>query len=160
VGGEENVRARTCSSNNNLPVQCGRRRAGRRATPPCLRTDRLPAERGGTISNWRVISDQNFATLISANVPREGTRWSGINSGKWVNPAYEDLFARSQSALAEQTRMELQFSMVKIVMDELPHLPAYYNPSGVAVRKGLEGVGVGNPINRSNAQDIHLWDMK
>jgi peptide/nickel transport system substrate-binding protein len=116
--------------------------------------------RGGSIANWRVVSDQNFATLVRANIPREETRWSGINSGGYVNPTYEDLFARAQSTLQPPQRVELQFAMMKIVMDELPHMPAYYNPSGVAVRTGVEGIGVGNPINRSNAQDIHLWDIK
>jgi ABC-type transport system substrate-binding protein len=116
--------------------------------------------RGGSISNWRVISDQNWATLVRANIPKEETRWSGINSGAWTNPAYEDFFSKAQSALDPQQRVDLQLSMMKIVMDELPHFPAYYNPSGVAVRKGVEGIGVGNPINRSNSTDIHLWDIK
>jgi peptide/nickel transport system substrate-binding protein len=116
--------------------------------------------RGGSIGNWRIISDQNWANLIKANTPREETRWAGINAGSYFNPAYEDLFTKAQSALNPQQRLELQFSMMKIVMDELPHLPAYFNPSGVAVRKGIEGIGVGNPINRSNAVDIHLWDIK
>lgn len=78
--------------------------------------------RGGSIGNWRVISDQNWANLIRANIPREETRWAGINSGSYINPAYEDLFARAQSALNPQQRVELQFQMMKMVMDELPHL--------------------------------------
>src|SRR5437764_11840968 len=106
------------------------------------------------------MSDPKWATLIKANIPREETRWSGINAGAWTNPTYEDLFTRAQSTLSSQPRLELQFSMMKMVMDDLPHLPAYYNPSGVAVRKGVEGVGVGNPINRSNATDVYLWDIK
>jgi hypothetical protein len=45
-------------------------------------------------------------------------------------------------------------------MDELPFLPLYYNPLGVAVRKGVEGVGKGVPLNRGLVSDIHLWEVK
>ena len=116
--------------------------------------------RGGSVGNFRVTADQNWATLIKANIPREETRYSGFNSGSWIMPAYEDLFTKAQTTLTAQPYLELQFSMMKIVMDELPSFPAYYNPSGVAVRKGLEGVGVGSVFTRENSHDIYLWDIK
>jgi hypothetical protein len=39
-------------------------------------------------------------------------------------------------------------------------LPAYYNPLGVAVRKGVEGIGKGAVLNRGVTWNIHTWDIK
>lgn len=50
--------------------------------------------------------------------------------------------------------------MLKMVMDDLPMFPAYYNPGGVAFRKGVEGIGTGSVFTRVNVQDIHRWDMR
>ena len=50
--------------------------------------------------------------------------------------------------------------MLKIIMEELPILPSYYNPGGNAVRKGVEGVGTGAALNRGSTTDIYLWDIK
>ena len=37
--------------------------------------------------------------------------------------------------------------------------PGYYNPSGVALRKGVTGFGPGDPFNRTNIYDIYKWDI-
>ncbi|MSQ23907.1 MAG: peptide ABC transporter substrate-binding protein [Chloroflexi bacterium] len=116
--------------------------------------------RGGSIGNFRVTADQNFGTLITANIPREETRWAGINAGGWANSTYEGLFTKALSTLDVAPRRELEFQMMKIAMEDLPLLPAYYNPSGVAIRKGVEGIGTGSAYNRGNTDDIHLWDIK
>ena len=46
------------------------------------------------------------------------------------------------------------------VILKLPMLPAYYNPLGVAVRKGVEGIGKGAVLNRGVTWNIHTWDIR
>ena len=115
---------------------------------------------GGAVGNWRITADQSWATLVKANVTSDESRWAGINSGAWVNPSYEDFFTRAQSTLNVAQRLDIEFQMMTIIMNELPVLPAYYNPGGNAVRAGVEGVNAGAALNRGSTTEIHLWDIK
>lgn len=115
--------------------------------------------RGALIANFRVTPGQNFASFTSVNIPREPNRWSGINGSAWTNPRYEELFERSMATLGLDARRVLELDMMKIIMDELPSLPVYYNPLGLVVREGVAGVGRGDPLNRGIAADIHVWNL-
>lgn len=115
---------------------------------------------GGSIGNFRVTADQKWATFVRENIGREETRWSGINSGAWTNPAYEETFARAMSTLGAGQRREIEFQLLKIAMEELPRFPVYYNPLGLVIRKGVEGVAKGVPLNRGITWNIHTWDLK
>jgi peptide/nickel transport system substrate-binding protein len=114
----------------------------------------------GQIGNFRVTSDQYWAALLATSIARQETSWAGINSGAWTDPTYESLYARWAVTLNPAQRRDVELDLLKIVMDELPFLPLYYNPLGVAVRKGVEGVGKGVPLNRGLTSDIHTWDIK
>ncbi len=115
---------------------------------------------GGVIGNFRITTDQNWATLIGANVAGPATAWSGINTGGWTSPSYEDLYSRQVSTLDLGPRQEIEFQMFKMMAEELPLLPGYYNPLGVVVRKGITGVGKGAVMNRGITWNVHTWDMK
>jgi hypothetical protein len=45
-------------------------------------------------------------------------------------------------------------------MEQLPSLPVYYNPLGLVVRRGVEGVSRQNPLNRAVTFNIHEWDLR
>jgi ABC-type transport system substrate-binding protein len=98
--------------------------------------------------------------LTAASVARQETAWAGINSGAWTDPAYESLYGRWSVTLNTAQRRDVEFELLRMIMDELPLLPLYYNPLGVAVRRGVEGVGRGVPLNRGVTWDIHTWDTK
>jgi peptide/nickel transport system substrate-binding protein len=116
---------------------------------------------GGRISNLRVaVAQENLASLAASNLPTQDNRWSGTNAGAWVHPQYEDVFARSMRTLDASQRLDLEFQLIQVIMNELPILPAYANPTAVAYRAGVLNVGRGNPFNRGNTADIHLWDIK
>jgi len=125
-----------------------------------MRRIRITGPWGGQIGNFRTTSDQYFATLLAANSARQETQWIGINNSGWSNPAYEDLFTKSVSTLDVAPRLEIQFQMFQMMAQELPILPSYYNPLGVAVRKGVEGIGKGAVLNRGVTWNIHTWDIK
>lgn len=115
---------------------------------------------GATFGNFRVTTDQNWATYVAAQIPTEESRWQGLNTPTWKDPRYEDFFARAQSTLNASQRTELQFELQQILMEQLPGLPTYYNPLGLVYRKGLEGVGTGIPLNRGIMWNIHTWELK
>jgi peptide/nickel transport system substrate-binding protein len=117
-------------------------------------------EWGGSIGNFRITTDQNWATLIAANIPGQATAWSGINAGGWTNPTYEDLYTRQVSTLDSGPRQEIEFQMFKIMAEQLPLLPGYYNPLGVVIRKGITGAGKGAVMNRGITWNIQTWDIK
>ena len=121
---------------------------------------RITGPWGGQIGNFRTSSDQNFATFLGTNIVRQETQWIGINNSGWSNPAYEDSFTKSVSTLDAAPRLEIQFQMFQLLAQELPMLPAYYNPLGVAVRKGVEGIGKGAVLNRGVTWNIHTWDIR
>jgi peptide/nickel transport system substrate-binding protein len=114
---------------------------------------------GGMIGNHSVTAAGYFRTMIRPSIATEETRWSGINGGAWTNPAYDDLYARSRSIFESNQRLEAEFQMLKILMDELPMFTVYYTPIGLAARKGVEGLTGPNPLNRAIVADIHLWDI-
>lgn len=115
---------------------------------------------GGSVGNYRVTADQNFATLVKANIGTEATRWSGVNGGAWTNPRFEDTFARAMSTLNAAQRLEIEYQLFQIMMDELPMLPAYYNPLGLVIRKGVVGLGKNIPVNRAITVNLHEWDIR
>ena len=49
--------------------------------------------------------------------------------------------------------------MVKLIADDLPALPVYYNPLGVAVREGIRGPAPAPVLNMATAWDIQTWDV-
>ena len=57
-------------------------------------------------------------------------------------------------------RQEPLFGMVKMIAEELPVLPVYYNPLGVAVRKGVQGIGSVSVLQLASTWNIHTWDIK
>jgi peptide/nickel transport system substrate-binding protein len=115
---------------------------------------------GGLVGNFRITTDQSWSTLTAHNIARAETAWVGINNSGWTNPAYEDLFTKQVSTLDVAPRQEIEYQLFKMMVEELPLLPAYYNPLGVVVRKGVEGVGKGAVLNRGVTWNIHTWDIK
>lgn len=115
---------------------------------------------GGTFGNFRVTAEQYWATFVAVQIPGESNGWNGLNTTSWKNDRYEDFFARAQSALDPRERQGHNFELMKVAMEQLPALPVYFNPLGLVVRQGLEGVKRQNPLNRAITENIHLWDLK
>jgi peptide/nickel transport system substrate-binding protein len=115
---------------------------------------------GGTFGNFRVTADQNWATFVAAQIPSADNGWNGFNTMAWRNDRYEDFFARAQSSLDPRERATHNFELMRIGMEQLPSLPVYYNPLGLVVRRGVEGVSRQNPLNRAVTFNIHEWDLR
>ena len=55
--------------------------------------------------------------------------------------------------------MEIEFQMIKMIAEEIPIINVYYNPIGVAFRKGVEGVGKAPVLNLGTSWNINTWDI-
>jgi len=119
--------------------------------------------RHGNIGPFRFNQRGSLASIVSGQIANDETRWTGSNAGGWSNATYDGLFAEMMRTFDAAPRQELAFQLVKLAAEELPVLPLYYSPVGVAVRKGVEGINRkphAPPLTQNTTWNIHLWDVK
>ena len=93
----------------------------------------------------------------------EENRWQGRNAGGWSSAVYDDLQARTSTLLDPAARQEGQFQLLKMLAEEVPFVPMYYNPVGVAMRKGVVGVTEKSHtpfLALATSWNIEAWDLK
>ncbi|MSQ23905.1 MAG: hypothetical protein EXR58_05080 [Chloroflexi bacterium] len=107
---------------------------------------------------WTIRAGYN--SFISSQIPTEENRWTGTNGHAYSNPTYDALFARSEITLKAPERQDLQLQMLKILTDELPSIPLFENPQGLAVREGVTGIKRRPTLVVDSSFNIYQWDMK
>jgi peptide/nickel transport system substrate-binding protein len=95
----------------------------------------------------------------SAQIGRQANRWKGSNRGGWSNAEYDRLFDLYNSTLVRSERNQQVIQMMKILSDELPLFPLYYNVYVLAVGANLEGPDVGVP-DQTDYWNIHQWELR
>lgn len=115
---------------------------------------------GGLVSNFRPAIGENWADFISAQIPGDNNQWVGLNSIAWSNSTYDDLYTKAMGTLDPGQRQSIELQLLTIAANEIPMLPVYYTPNGVAVRKGVLNVGRGIVLNRGIIMGIQNWDLK
>jgi peptide/nickel transport system substrate-binding protein len=119
--------------------------------------------RNGNIGPFRFNERGSLASLISTQIATDENRWTGSNSGGWSNPTYDGVYADMMRTFDLGPRQELEFQLIKLAAEQLPVLPMYYSPVGVAVRKGVEGINRkphAPPLTQNTTWNIHTWDLK
>ena len=97
--------------------------------------------------------------LTIAQIGRPANRWKGSNRGGWSNSEYERLFESFNSTLVRSERNQQVIQMMKIISDELPTLPLYYNVYVIAAVANLSGPDVGVP-DETDYWNIHQWELR
>jgi peptide/nickel transport system substrate-binding protein len=77
--------------------------------------------------------------LYSGNVPSAVNRWTGSNRGGWSNPEYDRLYEMVTQSLDRSQRNQAMVEAMKLVNDELPVFPLYYNYIVTAHAAALSG---------------------
>jgi peptide/nickel transport system substrate-binding protein len=119
-------------------------------------------EKGGQTTVFFFGRPEGFATLISPAIATEANRWLGPNAGGWTRPRYDELQARAAGLLDATARQEPQLQMLQIIADDVPFVPMYYNPAGIAVRAGVEGIQQQRHTPRlalATSWNIETWDV-
>ncbi len=109
---------------------------------------------GGSASGERALT--NFAT---AAIPTADNRWTGRNYGAWSNAEYDRLIESFLSTLPRPERVQQIVQMAKILSDDLPAIPYYFSPDGVAFTANLTGPQVVVP-DVATTWNIHEWQLQ
>ena len=96
---------------------------------------------------WVVITN-DFLSFIPAGPPRNVTMEAIV---RFKDQILDEL----QSIISDEREDQLQLEFVKLFCEQLPHLPLFYSPEVLVVRKGLTGV---TPRQESGGQNASTWN--
>ncbi len=97
-----------------------------------------------TLFNWSTTNqpDDWLGNWASTTIPGPENRWNGSNFGAWHNQEYDRLAASFATTLDRRQRSQLVVQMTKLLSEQLPVMPLYYNLDVVAHTSALRGVQV------------------
>lgn len=94
--------------------------------------------------------------MRAAEIPRPENRYLGSNRGGWDHPDAEQRIADYERALDRRQRDHALVEMMRIVADEVPMIPLYYNLKIFAHARTLEGPQ--SSVSTDGAVwNIHNW---
>ncbi|HZT06355.1 MAG TPA: ABC transporter substrate-binding protein [Chloroflexota bacterium] len=91
--------------------------------------------------------------LRSSEIPTAESRWQGNNQGGWSNPDFDRLVTAYETTLDRAGRNAQVVAMMKLVSEEEPVIPLYYNLSFFAHVSSLQGPMV------SVSDDVANWNL-
>ena len=97
--------------------------------------------------------------LYSQNIPTAANRWMGSNRGGWSNPDYDRLYEGLTQSLERNARNQAVVDAMKLVNDELPIFPLYYNYIVTAHSASLIGPREYAP-GGSGMLDVATWEWR
>lgn len=112
-----------------------------------------------TMMNWSTTNQPDGWLLgyQSSRIAGPENRWTGSNFGGWSNAEYDRLASAFGTTLESNQRSELMIQMARLLSEQLPILPLYYNLDVVAHSAVLQGVKV--VPDGSIGFNIHEWEM-
>ncbi len=112
-----------------------------------------------TMMNWSTTSQPDSWLLgyQSSRIAGPENRWTGSNFVGLSNPEYDRLAMAFATTLERAERSELTVQMARLLSEQLPILPLYYNLDVVAHSAALRGVQVAP--DGSIGFNVHEWEM-
>jgi ABC-type oligopeptide transport system substrate-binding subunit len=96
--------------------------------------------------------------LTSPEIARPENRWNGGNRYGWSNADYDRAFDGWTKSLAKTDRTRYIADMERIMTDQLPILPNYFEASVTAALNSLDGPKPEqNPDAGSTLSTLYLW---
>jgi peptide/nickel transport system substrate-binding protein len=95
--------------------------------------------------------DTMFPLFTSNAIPRTENRWRGSNRGSWSNTEWDRLADTFATTLEKGARTQLAVQMMRMVSEDLPGFPYYYDLTSLAHTATLQGP---LPVNGWN---VHQW---
>jgi ABC-type transport system substrate-binding protein len=96
---------------------------------------------------------------LTARIAAPANRWSGSNKIGWSNGEFDALYEQWNTTLDRGGRNEHMVQMLKLVSEQLPAFPLYFNYEVVAHVAGLEGPPLAAP-EAARYGNIHEWRWK
>ncbi len=100
-----------------------------------------------------------FSQWSTAEIGTAENRWSGNNRGGWSEPAFDRLYDAYNTTLEPSARDQVVADAMKIMSDQLPGIPIYYNIYPQAVAASLTGPTAG-PSSETVYWNIQDWTLR
>jgi peptide/nickel transport system substrate-binding protein len=108
----------------------------------------------------RGLGEAILPTMQTANVSGPENRWTGINRGGWSNPEYDRLVDSLNAVLDRSERLQHMAAIARIMSEELPAIPLYYDLDVIVYRPNVRGPG---PITTDTtglvAWNVGSWEL-
>jgi ABC-type transport system substrate-binding protein len=95
----------------------------------------------------------------SAQIGTADNRWNGSNRGGWSNAEFDRLFDAYNTTLEPADRDQVVAQGMKILSDQLPGIPIYYNIYPLAVAASLRGPTAG-PASETVYWNLQDWELR
>jgi peptide/nickel transport system substrate-binding protein len=123
-------------------------------------SDEFKATFPGLTTNYNTLNrDYGLAKNLTVRIAAPANRWSGSNKIGWSNSEYDRLYETWNTTLDRTERNDRMVQMLKLVSEELPAFPLYFNFEVVAHVAGLQGPWMAAP-EAARYGNIHEWSWK
>lgn len=120
-----------------------------RATFPALQT-----------ASGQGVWEERMQFLITSEIGSPPNRWRGQNRGGWSHPEYDRLWEAYSTILDPSERQRQIVQMEKLVSEQLPVVPLFFN-FGVSAYLGvLRGPDAAASDDTSISWNIHEWELR
>jgi peptide/nickel transport system substrate-binding protein len=115
---------------------------------------------GAMVGGHNLVVEEWAERYHSAGTPTPENRYSTESVSLWNNAQADAIMDELNTIIPESRAIQLQAEFVKLYTRDLPHLPMYYSPEVLAIKKGLRGVTprIESGGNNMNTWNMHLWD--
>ncbi len=105
--------------------------------------------------------ERGFAEYVTSSISGPDNRWTGNNRGGWSNPEYDRVWQAYSTALERTERIQRIVDIAKIMSEEIPVIPHYYQiqitPHVAALRGPMARVV---PDAAPEVFNIHEWSWR
>jgi peptide/nickel transport system substrate-binding protein len=95
------------------------------------------------------------AAFTTAQTGTTANRWSGANRGGWSHAEYDRVYDAFTTTLDANERTAQIVQIYRLLSEELPGFPMYFDVKILAHAPGLKGPETGSPL-----WNIHQWDYR
>jgi peptide/nickel transport system substrate-binding protein len=99
-----------------------------------------------------------FSQWSTSEIGAANNRWTGSNRGGWSDADFDRLFDAWNTTLEPVARDQVVAQGMKILSDQLPGIPIYYNIYPLAIAAPLRGPTAG-PSSETVYWNIHDWQL-
>ncbi|MGH7774547.1 MAG: peptide ABC transporter substrate-binding protein [Candidatus Binatia bacterium] len=111
---------------------------------------------GAMLGGANLVVEEWAERYHSAGTPTAENRWSTESVTLWRNTQADTIMDELNSVIPEERAIELQVEFVKLYTRDLPHLPLYYAPEIIVIKKGLSGI---TPRIEGGGQNMNTWNV-
>lgn len=106
-----------------------------------------------------LVDDFGMDKFVSSNIARAETSWRGTNRTGWSNAGFDRVSDAFTKELDGGERNRQMAELAKIMNDDLPALPMYFNFAVVAHLASLRGPRVAGPTTTVHG-NVHEWEWR